>query len=148
MTENLGARLNPQAPAVLSVFRIVVGLLFLMNGTSKIFNWPKALDIPAGTWPFWFAGLIELVAGVLITLGLFTRPAAFIASGEMAVAYFWQHMPTDFWPINNGGQDTVLFCFAFLLLVFTGPGVWAIDSRLGRRGVVTGTAAPRRGWRR
>ncbi|MDF2825683.1 MAG: DoxX family protein [Mycobacterium sp.] len=147
MTQNLNARLNPQAPAVLSVFRIVVGLLFLLHGTSKLFGWPGGPQVPVGTWPFWFAGVIELVAGVLITVGFFTRPAAFIAAGEMAVAFFWQHLPGGFWPINNGGEVSVLFCFAFLLLVFSGPGPYAVESRRAAGGVVT-RRAPRRGWRR
>jgi putative oxidoreductase len=148
MTQNLNARLNPQAPAALSVFRIVVGLLFFLHGTSKLFGWPGGPQVPVGTWPFWWAGLIEVVAGALVTVGFFTRPAAFIAAGHMAVAFFWQHLPGGFWPINNGGELSVLFCFAFLLLVFSGPGPYAIESRrVAGGGVVTGRAT-RRGWRR
>lgn len=148
MTQNLNARLDPQAPAVLSLFRIVVGLLFLLHGTSKLFGWPGGPQVPVGTWPFWWAGVIELVAGALVTVGFLTRPAAFIASGHMAVAFFWQHLPGGFWPINNGGEPAVLFCFAFLLLVFTGPGSLAVESRrVAGGGAVTGRAT-RRGWRR
>lgn len=143
MTQSLNARLNPQAPAVLSVFRIVVGLLFLLHGTSKLFGWPGGPQVPVGTWPFWFAGIVELVVGVLVTVGFFTRPAAFIGAGQMAVAFFWQHLPQDFWPINNGGEPAVLFCFAFLLLLFSGPGPYAIESRRTAGGITS-----RRGRRR
>jgi len=104
-----------------------------------LFDWPIAFGIPTGTWPVWYAGIIELVTGLLITFGLFTRVAAFIASGHMAVAYFWQHQPHALWPIvgpemgGNGGLDSILFSFAFFLLVFTGPGAYALDSmRAGR----------------
>ena len=146
MTTRFDARLNPQAPAVLSVFRIVFGLLYFLHGTSKVFGWPAPQQAPTGLWPFWWAGLIEVIAGALITVGFATRPAAFIAAGEMAVAFFWQHLPGGFWPINNGGELAVLFCFGFLVLVFSGPGPYAAESR---RRVTTRTAAPRRrGWRR
>jgi len=144
----LDTRLNTYAPAVLSLFRVVFGLMFLLFGTSKIFDWPIAFGVPTGSWPVWYAGIIELVAGLLITLGLFTRIAAFIASGHMAVAYFWQHQPHALWPIvppemgGNGGLSAILFCFAFFLLVFTGPGSFALDSVIGRgRRAVAGTRA-------
>lgn len=130
MTNQLGTRVDTYSTHMLSVFRIVVGLLFLMHGTAKLFGWPAA----GGTaemfaWPMWWAGLIEIVVGVLVTIGLFTRAAAFIGAGQMAIAYFWQHLPNDFWPINNGGEPAVLFCFALLLLVFAGPGAWAVNRR-------------------
>jgi putative oxidoreductase len=130
----LDARLNSYSPAVLSLFRVVFGFLFTAIGTSKLFDWPIALHIPTGSWPVWYAGLIELVTGLLIMLGLFTRIAAFIASGHMAVTYFWQHQPHALWPIappqvgGNGGLAPILFCFAFFLLVFTGPGAYALDT--------------------
>lgn len=110
------------AAIALSVFRIVFGLLFTIHGTSKLFGWPDGAPAALGAWPVWWAGLLELVLGGLIALGLLTRPAAFIASGMMAVAYFWMHFPDGFWPSVNGGEAAVLYCFAFLLLVFTGPG--------------------------
>ena len=131
MTQPIEARLNAASPAVLSLFRIVLGLLFTMYGTSKLFAWPIDMGggaIPVGTWPMWWAGLIELVAGLLITVGLFTRTAAFIASGTMAVAYFWHHQPQGLHPLENGGEAAVLFCFAFFLLVFTGGGAYALDA--------------------
>lgn len=87
-----------------------------------------------GSWPGWYAGVIELVAGLLIATGLFTRAVAFVASGEMAVAYFWMHQPYALWPIGgppdgNGGTPAILFCFGFFLLVFTGGGIYSIDAR-------------------
>lgn len=130
MTNQLGTRVDTYSTHMLSVFRIVVGLLFLMHGTSKLFGWPAAgSTAEMFAWPMWWAGLIEIIVGVLVAIGLFTREAAFIGSGLMAVAYFWQHFPTDFWPINNGGEPAVLFCFALLLLVFTGPGSLAVQRR-------------------
>lgn len=136
MTSPVETRLNSVAPAVLSLFRIVLGLLFTVHGAAKLFAWPVDMGngpIPAGTWPAWWAGLIEVVAGLLIMTGLFTRIAAFIASGTMAVAYFWQHQPDGLHPLQNGGESAVLFCFGFFLLVFTGGGAWALDALLRRR---------------
>ncbi|HWX98686.1 MAG TPA: DoxX family protein [Mycobacterium sp.] len=136
MTTDLDARLNTYSPAVLSLFRVVFGFLFTLFGTSHAFGWPIDFGVPTGSWPVWWAGVIELVTGVLITLGLCTRIAAFIASGHMAVAYFWQHQPLGLWPIGppqmggNGGVESILFCFAFFLLVFTGGGAYALDARL------------------
>lgn len=161
MTTNLDARLASFSSPALSIFRIIFGLLFTLHGSMKLFGWPLGEAIPIGTWPFWFAGVIEFVLGILITIGLFTRIAAFIASGEMAVAYFWSHWPPlsgpagSFWPFDagmggNGGEAALQYCFGFLLLAALGAGVWSIDGRRRvaggsgvRRGrVVTGTAAP------
>ena len=150
---NLDARLASYQSPVLSIFRIVFGLMFTLHGTIKLFGWPLGTSIPVGTWPAWWAGLIELVTGVLITVGLFTRIAALIASGEMAVAYFWMSWPrlegpsASFWPHDqrlggNGGEPAVLFCFAFLLLATTGAGALSADSR--RRGRLAATGAPPR----
>jgi putative oxidoreductase len=133
MTQNLGTRLNAYTPAALSVFRVVIGLLFLCHGTQKIFGCPGGSSVPFGTWPSWYAGLIELVCGALITLGLFTRAAAFIACGQMAFAYFMMHAGHGFWPIMNKGELAVLYCFAFLLLTFAGGGAFALDRVLPRR---------------
>ena len=139
MAKNLNQRLDRHLPAVLSLFRCVYGLLFAGAGSISLFDWPvhSTRSVGVGAWPGWYAGVIELVAGLLIAIGLFTRAAAFIASGEMAVAYFWVHQPRSFWPIGdppggNGGTLAILFCFGFFLLVFTGPGIFSIDTR--RRG--------------
>ena len=114
------------------------------------------MPIEVGAWPTWWSGLIELVAGLLIAVGFFTRIAAFIASGEMAVAYFWFHWPplegapASFFPIANNGEPAVLYCFAFLAIAGLGAGAWSVDARRSRgvvggagRGqrVVSGTAA-------
>jgi putative oxidoreductase len=144
MTQQLDARLNPLAPAVLSLFRIVFGLLFLCHAALHLFGWPAAAGqpaVPVGVWPYWWAGLLELVTGVLITIGLFTRIAAFFASGIMAFAYFTQHLPAGFPPIVSG-ELAVLYCFAFFLLIFTGGGLLALDSRR-RSAAATATDRPR-----
>ena len=100
------------------------------DGTQKLFDFPvpAPAPVPIGSWPYWWAGVVETVAGILITSGLFTRLAAFIASGEMAVAYFWQHLPQGLWPIGNGGELAVLFSFAFLLLATIGGGAYGADA--------------------
>lgn len=131
MTTNLDNRLGSLAPAALSLFRIVFGLLFTIHGASKLFAWPVDSGggaVPVGNWPVWYAGVLELVLGLLIMVGLFTRIAAFIASGEMAVAYFWQHQPKGLLPLENGGEAAVLYCFGFLLLAAIGGGAYAIDA--------------------
>ena len=154
MTTTLDTRLARYHSPVLSIFRIIFGLLYMLHGSIKLFGWPLGTKVPVGTWPAWWAGLIEFVLGLLIVIGLFTRIAAFIASGEMAVAYFWMSWPplkggasASFWPHDqklggNGGELAIMFCFAFLLLATTGAGVWSIDDR--RRPVGTTAAAPRR----
>jgi putative oxidoreductase len=135
MVQILETRLNAYSPAVLSLFRVVFGFMFAIHGTGRLFGWPEGVTTPAhfGVWPFWWAGLIELVTGVLIMIGLFTRPAAFIAAGHMAVTYFWRHQPDTLWPHVNEGERAVLYCFAFLLLVFTGGGAYALDAVLASR---------------
>jgi putative oxidoreductase len=136
VVRNLNHRLAQYAPAVLSLFRLVYGLLFAAYGSMILFGWPvhPGRSVAVGEWPAWYAGLTEFVAGLLIAAGLFTRAAAFIASGEMAVAYFWMHQPRSLWPIGdppagNGGSLAILFCFGFFLLVFTGGGIHSIDAR-------------------
>jgi putative oxidoreductase len=133
MTQRLDARLDSNTPAALSVFRIFFGLLFLFEGLSKVFDWPQPYGVETGSWPIWYAGILELVLGTLITIGLFTRIAAFIACGQMAVAYFTQHIEKSFWPVVNGGELAVALCFGFLLLVFTGGGAYALDAVRGKR---------------
>jgi putative oxidoreductase len=147
MTHNLEARLTSYWPAALSVARVVFGLLFLCQGLNKLTGWPgNPLHKAAiGEWPYYYAGLIELVTGTLLTVGLFTRPAAFIACGEMAFAYVTEHLPKGFFPIANGGELAVVFCFAFFLLIFAGGGAYALDARRGRW---RSTGAPRGPGRR
>jgi len=116
------------APAVLSILRIVAALLFLEHGTSRLFAWPSPIPSPEFLTMYWFAGVIELVGGILLVLGLFTRSAAFIVSGEMAFAYFISHAPAGFFPILNRGDGAILFCFAFLYLAFAGGGPWSLDA--------------------
>ena len=124
----MDTQLDRHSSTALGVFRIIVGLLFTLHGTSKLFGWPSSATgtVPVGTWPFWWAGVIELVVGLLVLLGLFTRLAALIGSGEMAFAYFTQHQPKAFWPIENGGELAVLYCFVLLLIAFTGAGAFAV----------------------
>ena len=125
------------AGATQSLLRIVAGLLFICPGGMKLLGWFGGMPgppHPGGLPPLLVtAGVIELVGGSLILLGLFTRPAAFVASGEMAVAYFKSHFPRGFWPIQNHGEPAVLFCFIYLFLWANGPGPWSLDALLRRR---------------
>jgi putative oxidoreductase len=117
------------SPRMLSVLRIIVGLLFLEHGLSKYFGFPG--PSPATFQVFGLLGLagaIETVAGVLVTVGLFTRIAAFIASGEMAFAYFISHFPRNFFPMLNQGDAAILYCFIFLFFALEGGGPWGIDA--------------------
>ena len=122
------------APRLLSILRIVVALLFLQHGMQKMFGFPvpPASGLPAMLTLGWYAGVIELVGSVLVLIGLFTRPAALIMSGEMAFAYWIAHAPRSPFPIVNGGDGAVLYCFAFLYIAFAGAGPWAIDRAPGR----------------
>jgi putative oxidoreductase len=114
-------------PQLLAILRIVTALLFLEHGLSKFFGFPVPFAIHPLPPLLVAAGVIECVAGVLITLGLFTRIAAFIASGEMAIGYFMMHFPKSPWPVANMGEAAILFCFVFLYLAAAGPGAWSID---------------------
>lgn len=111
------------------MFRIVVGVLFAMHGTAKLFGWPTGNPVALGAWPMWWAGVLEVLLGSLIVLGLFARAAAFVASGMMAFAYFYAHVSDGFWPIVNGGEPAVLYCFVFLLLAIIGPGALTVSRR-------------------
>jgi putative oxidoreductase len=131
--------LERYTPYALAALRIVAALIFMEHGTQKLFGFPAA---PEGGLPtvgslFWFGALIELVGGALLLVGLFTRVAAFIASGEMAVAYWMFHAPANPWPALNAGDAAILYCFVFLLLVFTGPGAWSLDRELAKRRTAT-----------
>jgi putative oxidoreductase len=123
------------SPRVLSVLRIVAALLFLEHGLMKVLHFPAAQPgVPTPLPPLLLAAAwIEIVGGALIALGLFTRPAAFICSGEMAVGYFMVHFPTSFWPGINRGDGAILFCFVFLYLAFAGGGAWSLDRAIRKR---------------
>jgi putative oxidoreductase len=132
MIANLTTRLESYSPTVLGIFRIVVGFLYAIHGTVHLFGWPVAAGsgaAPVGSWPMWWAGLIELIVGLLVMIGLFTQPAALLGSGAMAYAYFTVHQPKALWPIDNGGELAILYCFALLLLAFTGAGAFAVQGR-------------------
>ncbi|MBM0278758.1 DoxX family protein [Micromonospora tarensis] len=132
----------------LSLFRIVIGLLFTVHGLASIFglfggNPVTGKVLPPGAWPGWWAALIQLVCGALVLVGLFTRPAALLASGSMAYAYFVVHQPDGLLPLQNDGEPAALFCWSFLLVAALGPGTWALDTLLARRrDEVLSTPAP------
>jgi putative oxidoreductase len=130
-TDTLGA---VWAPRILSILRIVAGLLFFEHGASKLLGFPPSdhSGVDFLTLP-WFAGVLELVGGALLFLGLFTRPVAFILSGEMAFAYWMAHAPKSPFPVVNGGDAAILYCFLFLYLAFAGGGPWSVDALLRRK---------------
>ncbi len=120
--------LQPYTAQLLSTVRIMTGLLFLQHGTTKYLSFPASpMNNASPLTMGGAAGLIELIGGVLIVLGLFTRPVAFILSGTMAVAYFYVHSPRDFFPLLNGGELAVLYCFVFLFIAAAGGGAWSVD---------------------
>jgi putative oxidoreductase len=126
-----------------SLLRVITGLLFMQHGVQKLFGLLGDPSRPWGGAPpvftqFWFAGVLETFGGALIVLGLFTRPVAFLLSGEMAVAYFQAHAPRAFFPIRNGGEIVVMFCFVYLDLVATGAGPYSVDALFGRRATAGG----------
>ena len=137
------SRWKSWAPELLSVLRIVSAFLFWQVGSAKLFAFPAAVMPGGGTAPAWslawVAGVLEVFGGALLFLGLWTRPVAFIVSGEMAVAYFHGHAPQGLWPVLNGGGDAILFCFLFLYLSAAGPGPWSVDAaiRRGRGGALS-----------
>ncbi|KDQ67044.1 DoxX family protein [Streptomyces halstedii] len=134
--------LNRAQPYALALFRIVIGFLFACHGAASLFGVLGGAmgggSIPVGTWPGWYAAVIQLVGGALVALGLGTRVAALAASGSMAYAYFSVHQPDSLFPLQNGGESSAVFCWAFLLLVFTGPGAVSVDRLFSTR-----TAPPR-----
>ncbi len=122
------------APRLLSVLRIVAALLFFEHGASKLLGFPASdhgspelFSLP------WVAGVLELVGGALLIVGLFTRPVAFILSGEMAFAYWMAHAPRSPFPLVNGGEAAIVYCFVFLYLAFAGGGPWSLDALLRRK---------------
>jgi putative oxidoreductase len=117
------------APRLLSVLRIMAALLFMAHGTMKLLGFPDSgRPGPELFSLMGLAGTLEIVGGVLLVLGLFTRPVAFILAGEMAFAYFMAHAPQNFYPIKNGGESAILFCFVFLYLAAAGAGSWSLDA--------------------
>ncbi|MGE0045285.1 MAG: DoxX family protein [Hyphomonadaceae bacterium] len=132
MLSNLSAR----APLFLSVLRIVAALGFMQHGLQKLFNFPPGERGPVENWlsfPVGIAGILETFGGALLLIGLFTRPVAFILSGMMAVAYWMAHAPQSPYPILNGGELAMLYCFTFLYFVFAGGGSLSADALLGRK---------------
>ncbi|OHV90698.1 DoxX family protein [Mesorhizobium sp. ORS 3428] len=116
-------------PPALGVLRIMTALQFVEHGTQKLFNFPAGAHGGPLTGLALTSAILEFAGGILLALGLFTRPVAFLLCGEMAVAYFMVHMPRNFFPANNGGDAAILFCFVFLYLFFAGPGSFALDNR-------------------
>ncbi|SDR63235.1 putative oxidoreductase [Rhizobiales bacterium GAS191] len=121
--------LEKWAPSVLSIVRIVAALLFLEHGLQKFIGFPAAGPAELSTM-LWVQGAIEVVGGILLLVGAYTRPVAFILSGDMAVAYFMAHFPSSFYPLVNRGDAAILFCFVFLYLVFVGGGAWSVDKAM------------------
>jgi putative oxidoreductase len=123
------------SPFLLSVLRIVTAFLFIQFGSAKLLAFPASVMPGGGTAPLTsqagFAGALEVVGGTLLLLGLFTRPVAFLVSGEMAFAYFIGHAPQGFWPVLNQGSPAILFCFLWLYISSAGPGPWSIDALRG-----------------
>ncbi len=137
------------APRVLSIVRFVVGLCFFEHGLSKLFGFPH---VPMFDHLHVFSliglqGVIELVGGALVCIGLFTRSAAFILSGDMAVAYFMVHVPKNFFPVLNGGDAAILYCVIFFYIFFAGPGPWSLDYLLLRAASSEEVSSSARSWR-
>jgi putative oxidoreductase len=117
-------------PELLGLMRIAAGLTFLEHGTQKLFDFPVPAPGRLALPLLLFTGVLETVGAVLITLGIFTRTVAFVLSGEMAVGYWWMHVPNSFYPIANGGEVMVLYCFVFLYFAAAGSGKWSVDHRV------------------
>ena len=124
------------APQALSLLRIAASLIFLLHGSSKLLGFPASeMGMPPVGSLMWIGGVLELVGGLLLLIGLFSRPVAFILSGEMAAAYWMFHAPQSTFPMLNGGDAAILYCFVFLLIAAAGPGPWSLDSSMRRRNV-------------
>ncbi len=127
--DSLNPTLNAFAPRMLSVLRIMFALVLLQHPFVKLFGFPMSVNFaPVGSMP-WIAGVIELVTGLLILVGFFTRPAAFLLAGTMAAAYFLGHAGRGFYPIANGGNLAIMYCFTALYLMCAGPGPWSVDAQ-------------------
>lgn len=124
--------LRPWAPHILSILRILAAATFLTHGTMKLFGWPSSMG--DGPLPplMLTAGILEVVGGILLLIGLFSRPVAFVLSGLMAAAYFMAHAPSGFFPVLNGGEPALLFCWVFLYIAAAGPGPISVDAQMGR----------------
>jgi putative oxidoreductase len=126
------------AGEALSLLRIVASALFLLHGSSKLFGFPPfPMDLPQPGTLLWIGAILELVGGLMLLVGVFSRPVAFILSGEMAVAYWMFHAPQSTFPSVNQGEPAILFCFVFLLIAAAGPGPWSLDATRGRKLVTT-----------
>src|SRR5438034_9367525 len=129
---NLVARWSSWAPYLRSILRIVAAFLFMQVGTAKLVGFPATILPGGGTAPIasllGIAGVLETFGGVLLLVGLFTRPVAFLLSGEMAFAYFMGHAPNGLWPVLNQGTDAIFYCFLYLYFSAAGPGPWSIDA--------------------
>jgi putative oxidoreductase len=125
----MGKLLAGYAPQVYAAMRFVIGLLFFCHGLQKVFGWFGGVNGAAAPLLslIGIAGLIELITGAMVTVGCATVASAFVASGQMAVAYFIGHLPSGFWPIQNGGEESVFYCFAFLYRATRGAGMWSVD---------------------
>jgi putative oxidoreductase len=116
------------SPQLLSLMRIAVGITFVEHGTQKLLGFPVPAPGALGIVLLLFTGILETIGGTLVTLGLLTRIAAFLLSGELAVGYWWMHAPRSLFPMANGGEAMVLYCFVFLYIAAVGPGPWSLDA--------------------
>lgn len=121
------------APRILSIVRIVAALIFMEHGTSKLLGFPSGGFSPEAFSLPWIAGVLEIVGGALLVVGLFTRPTAFVLSGLMAFAYWLAHAPKSVFPLLNGGDAAILYCFIFLYIAFAGGGPWSVDEALQKK---------------
>ena len=126
--------LESWTPRMLSILRIVTALVFWEHGLMKLFGFPAAMGAHPLPLLLQVAGWMETIGAPLLILGLFTRPVAFLLSGEMAIAYWTAHAPNSLYPVLNKGEPAVLYCFVFLFLFVAGPGVWSVDAQLRRSG--------------
>lgn len=135
-TPSFVAKWSALGPQLQSLLRIVAASMFILAGTVILFAFPAGMPPNGGTAPLmsqiWIGGVLELIGGGLILVGLFTRPVAFLLSGEMAVAYFQFHFPQSFWPIMNNGVPAALYCFVWLYFSAAGAGPWSLDARRGK----------------